>query len=68
MSRSAKEKEGGKAWQRTYSDMVLGLERTVFDWLDVSIIERLKRFNMFDCSCSCANALRLWLHCGTVEL
>ena len=64
---SAKHKEGGKTPQHTYSDMVLGLERTVFDWLDVSIIERMKRLNVFDCSCRCANALPLWLHFGDIK-
>ena len=64
---SAKHKGSGKTLQHTYSDMMLGLERTVFDWLHVSIIERMKGLNEFDWSCSCANALRLWLLFGTIK-
>ena len=53
--------------QRTHSDMVFILERTVFDRLNVSVIESTECLNILDRSGSCESTFRSVLHFGDIE-
>ena len=47
--------------------MVLSLEGTVFDRLNVSVIESMKGLNVLDRSCTCVYTFRFLLHFGDIE-
>ena len=53
--------------QHAYSDMVFVLKRTVFDRLNVSVIESMKSLNSFDGPCTCVNTFGFLLHFGDIE-
>ena len=53
--------------QHAYSDMVFILKWTVFDRLNVSVIESIKALNSFDRSCTCVNTFGFLLHFRDIE-
>ena len=47
--------------------MVFIFKRTVFDRLNISVIESMKALNSFDRSCTCAINFGFLLHFGDIE-